>query len=307
MFFALITTVCFSLSILCARRTSRVFGSLAANFWRLLIALVLLACYAHSFGVGLGGASRTMFLWSGCIGFGLGDIALFLAVSRIGSRLTVLLTQTLAAPFGALVEWLWIGTRLTPLQLFGGAIVLIGVALAVAPRDHVHVPPATFRWGLLFGLLSAMGQGGGAVISRRAYQIAEANNFTIDGISAAYQRIIGGVIIAGLFWWFVTLWRRRCTGRKPVENVLPTASPTWRDWRWVVGNALSGPVFGVSCFQWALKIAPTGVVLPIVATTPITVIPFAYWLEGDRPAPRALVGAVLAVGGVILLTLVSKH
>ena len=38
---------------------------------------------------------------------------------------------------------------------------------------------------------------------------------------------------------------------------------------WALGNALSGAVFGVACYQWALATTPSGVVLAIVAATPI--------------------------------------
>ena len=46
---------------------------------------------------------------------------------------------------------------------------------------------------------------------------------------------------------------------------------------------------------------PSGVVLPIVATTPLMVMPLSAWMEGDRPPARSIYGGVLAVIGVILL------
>jgi len=58
----------------------------------------------------------------------------------------------------------------------------------------------------------------------------------------------------------------------------------------------------VSCYQWALATTASGIVLPIVACTPLVIIPFSYWLEGERPTPRSLLGALIAVGGVILLS-----
>ena len=36
--------------------------------------------------------------------------------------------------------------------------------------------------------------------------------------------------------------------------------------------------------------------------SPLLAIPIAYWLEGDRPPRRAIVGGVLAVAGCIALT-----
>jgi drug/metabolite transporter (DMT)-like permease len=71
-------------------------------------------------------------------------------------------------------------------------------------------------------------------------------------------------------------------------------------------NALSGAVLGVGCYQWALETTPSGIVLPIVATTPLVIIPFAYFIEHDKPGVRSLIGGMLAVIGVIGLTLAAR-
>jgi drug/metabolite transporter (DMT)-like permease len=70
---------------------------------------------------------------------------------------------------------------------------------------------------------------------------------------------------------------------------------------WILVNALAGPTLGVGCYQWALATRPTGVVLPIVATTPIVVIPLAMMVEGERPHLRSLIGGAIAVIGAVLL------
>jgi len=88
--------------------------------------------------------------------------------------------------------------------------------------------------------------------------------------------------------------------------VVPKAPRPWSQaWPWVIVNSLAGPAIGVACYQWALSIAPTGVVLAIVATTPLAVIPFTYVLEGERPSILSLVGGLIAVLGAMALTLVS--
>ena len=53
----------------------------------------------------------------------------------------------------------------------------------------------------------------------------------------------------------------------------------------------------------ALKTTPTGVVLPIVALTPIVIIPFARYTEGERPTVRSILGSVIAVAGAAALAL----
>ncbi len=54
--------------------------------------------------------------------------------------------------------------------------------------------------------------------------------------------------------------------------------------------------------QRTLAVAPTGIVLSIVATTPLVVIPFAMLLDKEHPTIRSLAGGVAAVLGAAALT-----
>jgi drug/metabolite transporter (DMT)-like permease len=300
---AFLTTVFFSLSVVFANQSTRLLGGMTANFWRIVLATILLAAWAHGFGQGLGGGALAVFFLSGCVGFGLGDVAMYLALPRLGSRLTILLVQCLAAPFAAVTEWLWLGTTLSAAQIASGLVILLGVVVALAPSEHLHIAPRTLARGILFGTVAAFGQGFGAVLTRKANQVAAHAGQSVDGGTAAYQRILGGLLIATL----TVLWvnRKRIFADAVGVSEPPLArSSRWRAAAgWVVLNSLAGPTLGVSCYQWALKTTPSGVVLPIVATTPLVVIPFAFLLERDRPGPRSLVGGVVAVVGAIALTL----
>jgi len=293
---ALLTTLLWSVSVVCATRSTRYLGSAVANLTRLCLATVLLGLWAHGFGKGLGGAGLRFFLWSGFVGFGLGDLALYEALPRIGSRLTLLLMQCLAAPIGALLEWFWLGTTLSVAQCVAGLAILLGVAVALAPGDHFHLDRKHLFSGTIFGVLAAIGLGGGAVLSRKAFQVAAQAGQSMDGGTAAYQRILGGIGVAVIYF---ALLRRR-------DRQAATAPRMeWhKAWPWVVVNTLGGPVLGVGCYQWALSTTPSGIVLPIVATLPLTVIPFAWRFEGDRPGARSVIGGIIAVAGVIALTLV---
>ena len=91
MFAAVLTTLCWSLAAQFSQRSIQVLGVVQANLGRLIVAVILLGAYAHVFGLGMGGAGRDAFLWSGVIGMGLGDLALFAALPRLGTRLTILI------------------------------------------------------------------------------------------------------------------------------------------------------------------------------------------------------------------------
>lgn len=296
MFAAGLATFFFALSIIFANRSVRACGGRMANLGRLLVAAVLLGIFAHAFGTGFTSASTPWLLVSGMIGMGVGDLAVFAALPMLGSRLTVLMVQCLAAPIAALAEWLWLGTSLSVAQVGWSSLILAGVALALMPSRRSPPRVKVRPLGFLFGFIGALGQGLGAVVSRQGnFAALAAGEPAINGITAAYHRILGGLGLVILFFIVMALLK------KPTS---PATQPEPHGWRWYVANALAGPVIGVSCYQWALAHTPSGIVLPIVAATPLVAIPFAYWMEGDHPSRRSIVGGLVAVAGCIALTLV---
>ena len=302
MFAAFLTTIFFALSAIFANRSLRAVGATRANLGRLLFAALCLGTYAHLVGGGLRGAGRDWLLLSGVIGMGLGDLALFSAFPLLGSRLSVLMTQCLAAPVAMVAERLWLGTRLGHAQLFWSFVILSGVAIALLPSrsnpPRVHVRPI----GFLFGLLAACGQGLGAVVSRKANALTALAGEPIDGITAAYQRILGGLAIT-LVWFALRAAFAKKSPPPPGDAPAPPLSPPPSAYLWIPLNALCGAVIGVSCYQWALATTPSGIVLPIVACTPLVIVPLSYWFDGEHPTRRSLVGGVIAVAGSIALTL----
>src|SRR5215212_4016243 len=121
----------FALNATCASHSVRELGPVRANVGRLIIATLLLGLFAHTFGNGFSSASVPWFIASGIIGMGLGDLGVYGALPLLGSRITVLMTQCIAAPLAAAGEWLWLGTRLTLAQIVWGILILAGVAIAV--------------------------------------------------------------------------------------------------------------------------------------------------------------------------------
>lgn len=200
---AFIATFLFALSVIAASRSVRLLGGNAANFWRLVVAAVVLGLWAHTLGQGLGGAAFGWFFVSGVIGFGIGDFALFQCIPRLGARLSSLMINCLSAPFGALIEWLWLDTRLSGPQLLCGVVILAGVGLSLAPERHLPIPLRRRLIGIAFGLVAGFGQGYGAVLTRKAYEVAAAAGQNVDGITAAYERILGGLALIGVptLWW----------------------------------------------------------------------------------------------------------
>jgi drug/metabolite transporter (DMT)-like permease len=299
---AFLTTLLFATSAVCGYRTAKQVGGVEANFWRISLATIFLTIWAFTFGHGFDGAPG-WFLLSGLFGIGIGDSAYFQALPRLGSRRTVLLTQCLTAPFAALIEFLWLGTKLNLPEILCIAVILAGVAIALAPGDHLKISARDWKIGFVAGIFAALGGALGAVIIRKGYAAIHDAGLNVDAGTTGYQRVLGGILIPTIML-LVFKWRSaHAHGPAFANDTLQISRDKWaRIWPWVLANALAGQTLGVTCMQWALKTTQAGIVAAIIATTPIVLLPLTRIVEGEKIGFRSLLGALVAVGGVIALT-----
>jgi drug/metabolite transporter (DMT)-like permease len=294
---ALLTALFFGITPVCAGRAIRLIGALRANLGRLLIALVVLGSWAFTFGDGLGGPFAWFFA-AGAIGFGMGGMAMFQALPRLGAPLASLIVESGAALTATVLAWLWLGDALGGVVIGFCLIVLTGVTVGLAPyihRDRRHKDSVS---GAMWALVAAIGQGISITISRKAILGMIAAGATPHAITAAFQRLLGGALVAGLLF---LLFRRGVADRpflRAPEIRGGGAGLASRPWFWVSLNALFGPILGVTCLIWALKSMPAGIVQTIAATAPLISVPFARWLEGHRPPVLYYLGAILSIAGL---------
>jgi drug/metabolite transporter (DMT)-like permease len=289
---SLLTACLFAASGICGRRAALGLGALRANCLRLTIAAVLLGMWVlWHHPIAFGTRAVNWLLVSGVVGFGFGDVCLFLAYPRIGARLTLLVSLCSAPVFGAVLDWMLRGTQFTPWQAVTSLMILTGVGAALLGG---HGNEGRWRPGSEVGVIAAsmagLGQGCGAALSRYAQALASADHMMINGVSQAFIRTLPGAAYALVVWLLFGQVRRAAPG--------PAAKHRWA---WLAGAVMFGPVVGVSCFQWALSLQSSIVVLSVTATAPVLIMPLAARIDHDPPARAAVVGGLLAVAGVVLL------
>jgi drug/metabolite transporter (DMT)-like permease len=280
-------------SVTCARRSSAHHGPDLANLGRLLIAVIVIGLFVafsdrHPFCAGW-----EWLILGGVLGLGIGDIALFHALPRIGVGLTMLLTQCLAAPFALILEYEALGHSPNGAQMLAALVILIGVGVALgAPAEG---DPADRRTGVWLGALSALGQACGAVSTPLTVEACKQAGETIpDGFAQAFVRLLGGLPVVLLF----LLWASRKEGLfAKIRRPYAFASAPW----WMLMNGIAGPALGVACYQWALTQHPAALVLSVVALTPLIGLIMQWAIEGQRPSWRLWLGGAIAIIGVILL------
>ena len=293
MIFAITTALLFAFSAICNTRVSRAMDQITANLLRLTTAAILLGIitflfYPESFQFE---ASLWLAL-SGLIGFGIGDIALFIALSRIGSRLTILINFCTATVIGAFADKLLLNDSITFRTWSFICLVLIGLIIALLPTKNSLTFLKGKGLGMITALIAGIGQGVGATTSRIAENKALENGLSISAASQAFQRVFAGMI----FLLIIHIIKKKIF-------TSGTDSGTSKVFHWLVFAAIFGPVLGVTCFQQSLKTMTSGESMAIISTSPLILIPLAYFFEQDTPTKKSIFGTLLAIFGVIGITL----
>ena len=226
-----------------------------------------------------------LLLLSGIIGIAIGDSAYFTTLKCLGPR-RALLMETLAPPLTAILAFIFLQERL-PLSAWCGILLtVLGVAWVVTERVGDGVVGSThLRRGLLFGLRAEICQAVGIILSHLALTQTE-----ISPLWSTLLRLSSGTVIL-ILWLFV---------RRQNVKLLLTPLQSRRTFL-VIGLAtFLGTYLGIWLQQTALKFTAAGIAQALSSTSPLFVLPISASL-GDRVSLRAILGAIIAIAGIVLL------
>lgn len=293
---ALGTSFCWSATSIFFTMSGRQVGSIIVNRTRLvlavaIVALMHLATQGTLVPVGAGLDRWGLMGLSGAIGFVIGDSLLFQAFVLVGPRLSMLM-MALAPVMSVLLGWVFLGEKLTGLELAGIALAVSGIALVVTDRprngEREEQPrPERFGAGLLFGLGGALGQAGGLMFSKMGL----AGDF--PALSGSMMRLI----VATTLIWAITLARGQARPSVEALRAHPRALLA------ITGGAVFGPFLGVWLSLIAVQRAPIGIASTLMSLAPIILLPVGRILFDERIGLRAVGGTLVAVAGSALLFL----
>lgn len=317
---ALATAVCWTITAVAFEAAGRRVGSLAVNFIRLVLALVplsFLCLVTRGYFLPVDASPQAWF-WlalSGLIGFTFGDLCLFRAFVLVGARISMLIMMSLTPPMAAVIGWLFLREQLTGQDWLGMVVTIAGVAWVVLERrperavgereaegeaaregegggegrhrgqGDERVPHPKTKLGILLGVVAAVGQSVGLVLSKLGMG-------AYSPFAATQIRIIAGTIGFALLFFAIRWWPRvfRALGHRGAMA------------RTSLG-AIFGPFLGVSFSLLAIQHAATGVAATIMSIVPVLIIVPAIFFFHEKVSFRAFLGAVVAASGVALLFL----
>ena len=264
---------------------------LQLNFYKGIIAISLIVVtllIQGTISVDISLATIIWLLLSGIVGIGLGDTAYFAALNSLGARRTLLL-ETSSPPMGALLAVVLLGEQLSQSAWIGILLTILGIAWVISERNPLDQQTIS-RQGIIWGLLAAIAQAVGAVISR--FALVQSN---INPLESTLIRLVGGTVIV------IGLLLSPSTPRTKFKNKYK-----WRlSWHslGIIAIAATGSTYlGIWLQQISLKFAPTGIAQTFLATSPLFVLPIMAF-QGEKISWRAIFGAFISLAGIALMFL----
>lgn len=276
-----------SASILFARAGKKT-GPVALNFVKTAFGLLMTAVTVWAFGGDVLPASLDPSEWgwlalSGVLGLTVGDSAFFVAINRLGPR-RAMLVWALVPPVTAAIAWPVLGEVPGVMALVGGAVTLAGVAWVLDERAGSGGGRPDGLWvGLGFGLVAVACQSIGSVTAKMAGE-------DLDSVTLSVVRL--GFGTAGLL---VQVALQRVGSQ--VQGLLRDR----RELQNVLVATFIGTYLGLWLSMAALQLTLAGIAAILTATSPIFVLPLSRIFLGERLSARAVIGALVAVAGVVIL------
>jgi len=287
----LAVAVCWAISPIAHAAAGRRIGAFPTLLWRSLFASILLVATALVAGAQLPGREGIfMISMSGLAGVGFGDVLVYEALVLLGPRRTVQLLA-LAPVFAIVLGWMMLGEAVGPKALLGVLLVLGASSAAVwierrAAPGGVE-PGAVTRRGVVCAVGGAALTGLGAVLARWAYLLDP----LMDPLAATAVRVGSATALL----WIVPL----LTGQVPrLAGLLRDRTVVIR----ITAGTLIGPYLGMLAFVGAFKYLEAGLVMTLVALSPLVILPVIAWRYRTRIGFRVIATAVVAVLGVALIS-----
>ena len=287
---ALITAFLWSGTSIAFTAASTRIGSLQLNINRMLLAMILLFLTILIAGINYSVTlSQIYFLTlSGIVGLVLGDTFLFKAFQYIGARVGMLIMAFVPA-ISTILALIFLDETISLAGILGMIITLSGIYIVIVEKKEIHKSKIKInKLGIFYGFLGALGQAGGLVLAKFAFEEG-----SINGFVATFIRISSSVVI---MLAAILLLKR-------FKNPIKIYSKDRKALMATIVGTILGPFLGITFSLISIEYTKVGIASTLMAMVPVIMLPLVRFYYKEKLNWQSISGAFLAVGGVAVLFL----
>ncbi|NVK54174.1 MAG: DMT family transporter [Alteromonadaceae bacterium] len=281
---ALSAALCWAVSARLFQVLGKAYTPLALNFWKGGVSIVILLVVTQLIlpTVQLPAVVWGWLLLSGAIGIGFGDTFFFQALNKIGDAQSILIAETLAPVFTALLAMAWIGEWLSWQQWLGAALVILSVDVIVKIQKRAALTLFA-PTGYVYAALAALCQAVGAVISRDMF-----TTYELDAFNASLVRLLGGI---GIITVLMLVTKQRWLPQTPNKT---------KTWKLFALAVIIGTAMALTLQMLAFSYTKAAIVQTLLAASVVFSLGVA-WVLGEKVNSNTALWSVLSLTGVGIL------
>jgi len=265
-------------------------GAINLNIYRLVVAGILLMLTIFILNIDYSITSQQVFLLSlsGFIGLVVGDTFLFASYREIGPRVTILI-MSLNPAVAAILAFFMLDEVISIIGIVGMLITLAGIALVVQERETGDNKLYKItRKGVFFGVMAAVGQGVGLIPAKMAFEYGD-----INSLVATFVRIAAASVFFIPYFFY----------NKSAIPILNTSVKDVKILGMTLLGSIVGPYLGITFSFIAIMYTKVGIASTLMSTMPIMMLPLSHFIYKEKVSVKSIIGALIAVAGVIVLIL----
>ena len=266
------------LNIVAVKMSVMAIPPFAAGGLRLLVVLLVCSSYLRI----VPGRMRLL------LTLGLLNGALFLIVINLSLKVSnnvsaLAIAGQLGVPFSLMLGVIFLKERIALPRLIGIGLSFGGVVLLVFDPGVAREVP-----GLLLTTLGTLIFATGSLIQRRLVGVPVLTLY-------AWIGLVGSLVLFPLSYL-----------TEPGALVRLPALPLGQ-FGWILFSALGSTVLGQGGMAWLLQRHPIATVLPLTLASPVIAVAASSWMFGTVLTPLMILGGIIAMSGVVIITLRSAR
>ncbi len=284
---ALGAAVAWAIAVILFKKSGETVHPIGLNLYKNTLASVLLLPTIWLFGGTLFRdvpvSEYLLLMASGVIGIGIADTLFFMCLNRLGAGLTAIV-ECLYSPSIISLSVLWLGERMTPLQIVGTLLIISAVFVATREKPQAGLSRRDLILGITFGALGLVGMAVGIVMIKPLLERSPL-------LWVTEVRLMASVVVMVLILLV-----------HPARRAIVASTLSSRGWGYTLSGSFMGAYLSMILWLGGMKYAQASIAAALNQTSNIFLFVFAAFFLKEPINLQRTIAILVGVAGAILVT-----
>jgi drug/metabolite transporter (DMT)-like permease len=285
---ALLSAILWGFAVILFKKSGETVHPIALNIFKDLLAMVLFLPTLWIAGGTLirqiPSSEYLLFFLSGVLGIAIGDTCFFKSLNRLGAGWSAIVS-CMYSPFMIGLSVIWLGEKLTLLQVFGVLLIVSAVLSTIRVNEKENLSRRDLFWGIVWGIAATAAMAFGIVIIKPLLEQSPL-------LWAVEVRLIAGFVSLALITVSFP------SGRRAISTLFSV-----RSWIYTCSGSFIGAYLAMLTWLGGMKFTQISLASALNQTSTVFVFVFAALFLHEPITPRRTVAILMAVSGACLIFL----